>query len=129
MPASSPSPDSNKVFCLVLTTTATAEEAQSLARGIVEARLGACVQIQPIQSIYRWQGALCNEAEFRLSIKTRQALYAALERFISEHHRYETPEIVQLQISAGSAAYLQWLDEETQGGPDEPEPEGQFALP
>ncbi len=129
MQAASHPLESNKVYCVVLTTTATAEEAQSLARGIVKARLSACVQIQPIQSIYRWQGALCNESEFRLSIKTRQAQFAALEHFICAHHSYETPEIVQIPITAGSAAYLQWIDEGTQGGPDEPEPEGQFALP
>lgn len=129
MQAASYLPDSNKVYCVVLTTTATAEEAQSLARGIVEARLGACVQIQAIRSIYRWQGTLCDEPEFRLSIKTRLAQFAALENFIRAHHSYETPEIVQVPISAGSAAYLQWIDEGTQGGPDEPEPEAQFALP
>ncbi|SDN82701.1 divalent-cation tolerance protein CutA [Polaromonas sp. JS666] len=129
MQTASHSPSSNKVYCLVLTTTATAQEAQSLAQGIVEARLGACVQIQPIQSLYRWQGRLCNDSEFRLAVKTPRARYEALERFISAHHSYETPEIVQIPITAGSAAYLQWLDEETQGGPDEPEPEGQFALP
>lgn len=129
MQAASHPLESNKVYCVVLTTTATADEAQSLARGIVEARLGACVQIQPIQSIYRWQGALCNESEFRLAIKTRQAQSAALEHFIREHHSYETPEIVQIPITAGSAAYLQWIDEGTQGGPDEPEPDAQFALP
>jgi len=129
MQPSSQATDSNQVYCLVLTTTATAEEAQSLARGIVEARLGACVQIQPIQSIYRWQGRLCDETEFRLSVKTLRARYAALAHFIVAHHSYETPEIVQVPITAGSAAYLQWIAEGTQGDPDEPEPEGQFALP
>jgi periplasmic divalent cation tolerance protein len=64
-----------------------------------------------------------------LSIKTRQARFAALERFILEHHSYETPEIVQVPITAGSAAYLQWIDEGTEGGPGEPEPDAQFALP
>jgi periplasmic divalent cation tolerance protein len=122
-------PESNKLYCVVLTTTATSEEAENLARGIVEARLGACVQIQAIRSIYRWQGALCDESEFRLSVKTRQAQFAALEHFIRAHHSYETPEIVQVPITAGSAAYLQWIDECAQGAPDEPEPEGQFALP
>jgi periplasmic divalent cation tolerance protein len=129
MQAASHPPESNKAYCVVLTTTATVEEAESLARGIVDAQLGACVQIQAIQSIYRWQGALCNESEFRLSIKTRRAQFSALERFIREHHSYETPEIVKIPITAGSAAYLQWVDEGTQGGPDEPEPDGQFALP
>jgi periplasmic divalent cation tolerance protein len=118
-------------YCLVLTTLSTAQQAGTLARQIVEAGLGACVQIEAIRSIYRWQGALCDEPEQRLSIKTRADRFEALERFIRAHHSYETPEIVQLPITAGSAAYLQWLDEGSQGGPgpDEPEPEAQFALP
>jgi periplasmic divalent cation tolerance protein len=115
--------------CLVLTTVATAQQADTLARRIVEAGLGACVQIEAIRSVYRWQGALCDEPEQRLSIKTRRARFEALERFIRANHSYETPEIVQIPITAGSAAYLQWVDEGTRGGPDEPEPEGQFALP
>jgi periplasmic divalent cation tolerance protein len=129
MQQASHTPESNKLYCVVLTTTATTEEAESLARGIVETRLGACVQIQAIRSIYRWQGELCDESEFRLSVKTRQAQFAALEHFIREHHSYDTPEIVQIPITAGFAAYLQWIDEGTQGAPDEPEPEAQFALP
>jgi periplasmic divalent cation tolerance protein len=116
-------------YCLVLTTVSTVQQAESLARQIVETGLGACVQIEAIRSIYRWQGALCDEPEQRLSIKTRTARFEALERFIRAHHSYETPEIVQVTITAGSAAYLQWVDEGTQGGPDEPEPDGQFALP
>jgi periplasmic divalent cation tolerance protein len=115
--------------CLVLTTVATAQQADTLARRIVEAGLGACVQIEAIRSVYRWQGALCDEPEQRLSIKTRRARFEALERFIRANHSYETPEIVQIPITAGSSAYLQWVDEGTRGGPDEPEPEGQFALP
>ena len=119
-------------YCLVLTTVSTVQQAEALARRIVEAGLGACVQIEAIRSIYRWQGVLCDEPEQRLSIKTRQACFKALESFIREHHSYETPEIVQIPITAGSTAYLQWIDEGSQGGPDEPdgpEPEGQFALP
>ena len=101
-------------YCLVLTTLASEAQADALARQIVEARLGACVQIQPLKSIYRWKGALCVELEWQLSIKTRQARFEALAQFITAHHPYETPEIVQIPITAGSAAYLRWLDAETQ---------------
>ncbi|MEO5658901.1 MAG: divalent-cation tolerance protein CutA [Polaromonas sp.] len=101
-------------FCIVQTTTASEAQAEALARLIVDARLGACVQIQPIRSFYRWKGALCDEPEWQLSIKTRQLRFEALAQFITAHHPYETPEIVQLAISAGSAAYLRWLDDETQ---------------
>ena len=104
---------SGAAHCIVLTTTASEAEAEALARRIVEARLGACVQIQPIKSIYRWQGALCAEPEWRLSINTRQALFDALAEFIAANHTYETPEIVRIAVTAGSAGYLRWIDEET----------------
>ena len=106
--------NSGDAHCIVLTTTASEAEANVLARQIVEARLGACVQILPVRSIYRWKGALCSEPEWQLSIKTRQARFEALAQFITAHHAYETPEIVQIPIAAGSAAYLRWVDDETQ---------------
>ena len=104
-------------YCLVLTTIASEAEADALARRIVEARLGACVQIQAINSIYRWKGEVCAEHEWQLSIKTRQALFQELARFITAHHAYETPEIVLVPITAGSGAYLRWLDDETKTQP------------
>ena len=101
-------------YCLVLTTMTSEAQADALARRIVEARLGACVQILPVKSIYRWKGALSVELEWQLLIKTRQARFEALAQFITKHHAYETPEIVQIAIAAGSAAYLRWVDDETQ---------------
>ncbi len=97
-------------YCIVLTTTADRAQADTLARQIVEARLGACVQLQPIESFYVWKGELCRSPECRLSIKTRQDRFEALAQFIRAHHGYETPEIVQVPITAGSADYLQWVD-------------------
>lgn len=106
--------NSGDAHCIVLTTTASEAEADALSRRIVEARLGACVQIQAIKSIYRWKGEVCAEPEWRLSIKTRQALFQELAWFIAAHHAYETPEIVQIPVTAGSATYLRWVDYETQ---------------
>lgn len=100
-------------YCIVLTSMASEAQAEALARQIVEERLAACVQILPVRSIYRWQGALCAEPEWQLSIKTRQARFEALAQFITAHHAYEMPEIVQIPLTAGSAAYLRWLDDET----------------
>ncbi len=101
-------------YCIVLTATASPQQAEALARQIVQARLGACVQTQPIKSFYRWQGVLWAEPECRLAIKTRTDRFAALTQFIRAHHSYETPEIVQIPISAGSSDYLRWLDAGTQ---------------
>ena len=98
-------------WCLVLVTTASAEEADRLARALLEQRLAACVQVQPIQSYYRWQGELQCEPEQRLLIKTSTARYAALESFVLAHHSYQTPQIVQCPISAASAAHLTWMED------------------
>ncbi|WHZ12808.1 MAG: hypothetical protein OJF60_003249 [Burkholderiaceae bacterium] len=105
--------DMETPYCLVLTTVAGMDQAQDLARAIVEAGLGACVQIDAVRSIYRWEGRLCDEPECRLTIKTRSAQYEALARFIAEHHPYQLPEIVRLDLTDGSAAYLRWIAGQT----------------
>ena len=99
--------------CVVLTTLSSRDEARTLAGELVERRLAACVQMLPIESIYTWQGELQHDDEVLLLIKTRRELYAPLETFIRETHRYEVPEIVQLPVAAGSAAYLRWLADVT----------------
>ncbi|TAM50082.1 MAG: divalent-cation tolerance protein CutA [Burkholderiaceae bacterium] len=102
--------------CLVLTTVADEQQALALARQIVQARLGACVQIDRIQSVYRWGGQVCSEPECRLMIKTRKAQFEALAQFIRAHHTYDVPEIVQIPVTAGFMDYLRWIDEGTQPG-------------
>lgn len=112
--------DGETPYCIVLTTVSSEPLAQVLARQIVEARLAACVQIDRIESIYRWDGQLCSEPECRLMIKTRNACFAALAQFIRVHHTYEAPEIVQIPVAAGSTDYLRWIDEGTQAGDNVP---------
>jgi periplasmic divalent cation tolerance protein len=98
------------VHILVLTTTATEKEAGALARSLVEAGLAACVQIQPIRSIYRWKEETFDEPEWRLAVKTTAERYLEVERHIRERHSYETPEIVRVSIDGGSAEYLRWIE-------------------
>lgn len=100
-------------YCIVLTTVADMDQAQGLARAIVEAGLGACVQIDTVRSVYRWEGRLCDEPECRLTIKTRGAQYETLAQFIGERHPYQLPEILRLDLTDGSTAYLRWIDEQT----------------
>ena len=112
MPETSEPP---QAFCLVMTTVASEAEAQTLAQYIVQARLAACVQVQAIKSFYIWKEQPCAEQEWLLLIKSRTAGYPALEDFIRAQHPYETPEILQLPITAGSAGYLRLLATQTGG--------------
>ncbi len=100
-------------YCLVMTATASEAEAETLAQQIVQARLAACVQVQAVKSFYVWKEQPCAEKEWLLLIKSRTVCYAALEDFIRARHRYETPEIVRVPITAGSADYLAWLSQQT----------------
>ena len=102
-------------FGIVLTTVATPDDARRLADGLLDQRLAACVQTLAIQSSYRWKGAVQREPEQLLLIKTRAALYPAVETYLRAHHPYELPEIVYLPIAAGSPDYLRWLAAETEG--------------
>ena len=98
----------------VLLSTAPRGKAQALARGLVESRLAACVNILPgAMSHYRWKGRLRRERESLLVIKTRASRIAALERWLKAHHPYDLPELLALPVAAGSVAYLGWLDQET----------------
>ena len=89
-------------FGVVLTTLPDEAGAEALARQIVDAGLGACAQLQPIRSVYRWKGETCAEPEWRLVIKTRADRYPALEAFIRARHPYTLPQIVMLPITAGA---------------------------
>src|ERR1035437_8433152 len=94
---------------IVLTTVVTKRYANDLARSIVSARLAACVQMQAVQSVYRWKGEVCSEPEWLLAIKTSEGRYAELEQHIRANHSYEMPEIVQLPVTGGSREYRAWI--------------------
>jgi periplasmic divalent cation tolerance protein len=98
---------------LVTTTIDSAEAADSLARGIVEARLGACVQIVPIRSVYRWDNEVRVDAEWQCVVKTSAIRVDELVAHIKAHHTYDVPEVVVTAVVGGNDDYLTWVSEET----------------
>ena len=98
-------------YLLVTTTCADKESAMRLADVLIEARLAACVQLMPIESVYVWKNEVCNENEILLLIKTKTALYDKLADVIRKNHPYEVPELIQLPITGGSPEYLRWIDD------------------
>lgn len=99
---------------VVLTTTDSETAARELAAGAVQARLGACAQILgPITSVFRWEGAVQTEPEWRVEIKTAADRVAALTTHLAERHSYDEPEIIATPVTGGSAGYLAWVTDET----------------
>ena len=102
-------------FGVLLTTTPTRDEAQKIARLLIEEKLAACMQLLPIESFYFWQDKTQNEAEILLLIKTRAALFDAATARIKDIHSYTVPEIVALPFAAGFQGYFDWIGQVTAG--------------
>jgi len=97
---------------VVLTTCGNDEDANSLARALIERRLAACVNaVSKVASTYRWKGEIQQDQETLLIIKTTAARLSALERAIRELSKYDMPEVIALPIVAGSQEYLGWVRE------------------
>ncbi|HJQ45671.1 MAG TPA: divalent-cation tolerance protein CutA [Amycolatopsis sp.] len=99
---------------IVTSTTDSEDAARSLAARAVEARLGACAQIVgPITSVYRWEGEVRTDVEWRVEVKTAADRVEALVGLLKEYHTYDVPEIIATPVDGGSAEYLAWLTSET----------------
>jgi periplasmic divalent cation tolerance protein len=103
---------------VALSTAGTAEDAERIARALVERGLAACVNVVPgVVSVYRWKGEVCRTEELLLIVKTRTERLGALREALVALHPYELPELVALPVESGHAPYLAWLDESVQQDP------------
>jgi len=99
---------------LVITNLPNRETALRIAERLIAERLAACVNVLgECTSVYRWRGAVQQESEVPVFIKTRPELYGRVEDAVRALHPYELPEIVAVPISAGLAGYLDWVAAET----------------
>ncbi len=95
---------------LLLITVGSETEARDLALLLVNSGLAACVNLIPgIQSIYQWQGSLCEDKEFLLLVKSEASQIQPIADLLSEHHSYICPELISIPVGEGSQAYLDWL--------------------
>lgn len=99
-------------FIQVLTTLEKKDDAEKIARALVEKRIAACVQIiGPLTSFFQWQGKLDSAQEYLCVIKSRNDLFQEMETIIKSMHPYEVPEILATPITKGNKDYLSWLAE------------------
>jgi periplasmic divalent cation tolerance protein len=109
-----PAPESSDEFCEVVITAADAGWLAAFTRTVVEQRLAACGQlIDPVRSIYRWEGAVHDETEARVALHTRRSLVDAIVARAAEVHPYDVPCVLALPLVGGNPGYLGWLAAET----------------
>ena len=96
---------------IVLSTCASEEEAEKLARSLVGQHLAACVNVVPrVRSFYRWKGAIETADECLLVIKSSRERMPALLELLQKEHSYEVPEALAVSVVDGAANYLNWLE-------------------
>ena len=91
------------------------DAAEDVARTLIERRLAACVNLLPIRSVYRWDGAVHVDPETTMLIKVGADAVERLVTELRELHPYDLPEIVVLPVDAAASlgAYVDWVRAES----------------
>lgn len=105
-------PEPLRLLYSVATTVETQADATRLAQGMVQARLAACVQVEPIVSHYVWEHALQQGPEFRLVCKTSADALAPLLQWLRGHHPYQLPQLLVQPLQA-TLDYAAWVEAQT----------------
>lgn len=99
---------------LVYVTASGPEEARAIGRALVEARLAACANvIDPMISVYRWEGEIREDREAVLIAKTRAGRVADLVAMVENLHGYDRPCVVAFPVVDGAPGFLRWIADET----------------
>ncbi len=98
---------------LLYVTCANDEEAKSIARALVNDGLIACANILgPIISVYRWEGAVAEDGEVAMILKTRSDMTLHVTDRIKVLHSYDVPCVISLPVQGGNPDFLAWLNGE-----------------
>ncbi len=101
-------------YVIVLVTAPSPDEAQKIARLLLEKRRAACVNIVPgVDSLFHWQGKLESARETLMIVKTKAALLDEVVKIVKSAHSYTCPEVIALPIVGGNPEYMDWIDKET----------------
>ena len=102
---------------LVYMTAKDTKEARRLAKTLVTEKIVACANIlDGMNSLYFWEGRLCDDREAVLIAKTRATLLPKLVRRVRQLHSYSVPCIAAMPITGGNTAFLDWVSKETRPG-------------
>lgn len=73
--------------------------------------------VEPIRSLYWWDGQIFDRTEARVVLHTRQSLLAAIIERVRAEHSYVVPSVIATAIVDGNPEYLAWIEAETAAKP------------
>lgn len=100
---------------MVYCTVPNKKLAHQIAKALVKNKVAACVNVTPnVESFFYWEGELCKEKEFLLTIKTRRELFKKVKLAIETLHDYTTPEIIAVPVVECGKRYAKWIESVTE---------------
>ena len=100
------------MYIVIFVTAGNIGEARKISAKLIEKKLAACVNIiDPVESVFWWQGKVDKAKEALLVIKSKKQKFLKIVKLVKSLHSYEVPEIIALPIVAGEKFYLKWIDE------------------
>ena len=100
---------------LVYITASSEKEALDIGKTLVSERLAASVNIiNPVRSLYWWEGEIQDEQEVVIVAKTSSELVEKLTERVVSMHSYICPCAVSIPIEKGHRAFLDWIEAVTQ---------------
>lgn len=98
------------MIAVFYTTINDYSNAEKLAESLVKAKLVACANVFPgVKSIYEWDGELCKDEECVIILKSEKSKFKQIEVHFKKHHPYDTPCLLELNVSNTSESYESWL--------------------
>jgi periplasmic divalent cation tolerance protein len=100
-----------RTYIIILVTASNKQEAEKIARQLLETKLIACANIiDSVSSIFHWSEKIEKAEECLVLMKSRRELFEEIIETIEELHSYEVPEILAITLVGGSKAYFDWMD-------------------
>ena len=96
---------------LVLVTHPNKKHAERITRGVIDAKLAACVLVTDVKSFYNWEGKINEDDEVVTILKTSIDKVADLQKYIETNHDYDVPAIISFQANANEI-YSNWLNDQ-----------------
>ena len=99
-------------YIVILITSDSAEEADHIARVLLEKKKVACVNIvRGIDSYFWWEEKIDTARENLLIAKTKASLLPEIVEVVRKVHSYDVPEVIALPIIGGNQDYLDWIEQ------------------
>ncbi len=98
------------MYTFVYITASSKEEAEKIAKAVLEKKLAACVNIFPIKSFFWWENKIEVAEEYGMIVKTKMEKFSELRDFVRSIHSYSVPCICSIPVERGLREFLDWID-------------------